>query len=378
MTLLKHLLGRAVPASLALLCACGPSGPSGIDEPRELEELRMPPPLDTTHGQRFGIDAGRNSEPPTPAPSSGAPTAFPTDWEELPSTQFRAINLRPAGDPEMECYVTVLGGDGGGNLANVNRWRGQMGLPPIDQQGLGQLEQVNFLGVPAIFVDLEGSFSGMGGAAKSGWRMLVLLASVPGQSISLKMTGPTTKIAAQVDNFFAVAEEITEAQRRPSDNPGSGQAPGQGASSTAGGGLTWDTPEGWTEGAARTMRLASFVPNAAPQIDISVTQLAGPAGGPQANFDRWRGQMGQAPLTSAEFSDLERIPALGTEALMIEIDGRFTGMGNADQQDARMLGAIVPNGSGTLFVKLTGPRDAVAAETAAFRAFLASLRRSTP
>lgn len=365
MTLQCHL-GPAVPFSLVLLAACGPSGPTGIDDPRELTERRLKPVAELSHGQRFGIE---------PVSGSGGmvPTLnLPPGWQQLEPSQFRNLNFRPAGDPELECYLTALGGDGGGQLANVNRWRGQLGLDAIGAIELGELETMNFLGVPAVYVDLEGSYAGMGEAPKDGWRMLGLLATAPGQAVSLKLTGPTEKVGAQVGNFRTLADEITRSQQESSSDP----QPSAGQSGSASG-LTWETPEGWTQGPARTMRLASFVPNASPEIDISVTQLAGNAGGPKANFDRWRAQMGQEPISEAELSDLERLGVLGEEALVIEIDGRYTGMGDADQQSARMLGAIVPNGNGTLFVKLTGPREAVAAETDAFRAFLTSLRRDS-
>ncbi len=379
MTLQRHL-GPTVPLSLVLLFACGPSGPTGIDDPRELTERRPKPVSEFNHAQRFGIESSS---------SSGArvvPTLnLPPGWQELEPSQFRNLNFRPAGDPELECFLTALGGDGGGQLANVNRWRGQMGLEAIHAIDLGELERMNFLGVPSVFVDLEGSFTGMGGAPKEGWRMLGLLATIPGQAVSLKLTGPSEKVGAQVENFRTLAAEITRTQRGSRSDPRSSSVEGAaaqspsagGGASSSSGGLSWETPESWAQGPARTMRLASFVPKASPGIDISVTQLAGNGGGHKANFDRWRGQMGQEPISQAELSDLERLEVLGEEALVIEIDGRFTGMGNADLQGARMLGAMVPNGNGTLFVKLTGPREAVEAEADAFRAFLTSLRRDS-
>lgn len=369
---LQRYLGPVVPFSFVLLAACGPSGPTGIDDPRELTERRLKPVTELSHAQRFGaepLSTGTGGAPRTPTPTLD----LPPGWEHLEPSAFRNLNFRPAGDPELECYLTVLGGDGGGQLNNVNRWRGQMSLEPLSAIELVELERVNFLGVPAVLVDLEGSFTGMGGAPKEDWRMLGLLATVPGQAVSLKLTGPSGKVGAQVGNFRDLANEITRSQQEANSGPQGSSA----QDATAPSGLAWETPEGWTQGPARTMRLASFVPKASPEVDISVTQLAGNGGGPKANFDRWRGQMGQDPISQAEISDLERIEVLGEEALVIEIDGRFTGMGNADLQSARMLGAMVPNGNGTLFVKLTGPREAVAAETDAFRAFLTSLRRDS-
>ena len=47
---------------------------------------------------------------------------------------MRLVNLRPAGDPSAECSLVVLGGDGGGLTANVNRWGDQMGLGPLSEE----------------------------------------------------------------------------------------------------------------------------------------------------------------------------------------------------------------------------------------------------
>ena len=37
------------------------------------------------------------------------------------ATQMRQGNFAIAGHPNLDCYITVLGGGGGGLLANVNR-----------------------------------------------------------------------------------------------------------------------------------------------------------------------------------------------------------------------------------------------------------------
>ena len=36
--------------------------------------------------------------------------------------------------------MTVLQGDGGGLLSNVNRWRGQLGLEPVEEGFEGHVE----------------------------------------------------------------------------------------------------------------------------------------------------------------------------------------------------------------------------------------------
>ena len=56
--------------------------------------------------------------------------------------------------------MTVLQGDGGGLLENVNRWRGQLGLEAIEEEGLqAELKPVEALGKDARVVDINGTSS---------------------------------------------------------------------------------------------------------------------------------------------------------------------------------------------------------------------------
>lgn len=56
--------------------------------------------------------------------------AVPKGWKE--SAEPRPMRLATLVTPERtEVVVTVFGGDVGGNLANINRWRAQVGLDPI-------------------------------------------------------------------------------------------------------------------------------------------------------------------------------------------------------------------------------------------------------
>ncbi|MDQ7007959.1 MAG: hypothetical protein Q9Q40_12070 [Acidobacteriota bacterium] len=57
----------------------------------------------------------------------------PAGWQETPGSSLRLVNYRiPGGGPSAECYIVILANDGGGEAANVNRWRRQLGLEPLD------------------------------------------------------------------------------------------------------------------------------------------------------------------------------------------------------------------------------------------------------
>lgn len=66
----------------------------------------------------------------------GISWTLPSGWKELPGTGMRLATFVPPHGLKTEGTVVVLPGDTSGELANANRWRGQLGLPPVDEAGL--------------------------------------------------------------------------------------------------------------------------------------------------------------------------------------------------------------------------------------------------
>src|SRR5262245_31191413 len=84
--------------------------------------------------------------PGHPDSSGGTPSLswkLPTGWEEVPAGQMRVASFRVKGDDGKLADVSVipLPGQAGSDLDNVNRWRGQVGLPPVSEQGLAKITQ---------------------------------------------------------------------------------------------------------------------------------------------------------------------------------------------------------------------------------------------
>jgi hypothetical protein len=83
------------------------------------------------------MPAGQLPAPPRPSGAGALKWVLPKGWTETPGSGMRYATLIPAGGGKVELSVVVLPGPAGGELANVNRWRGQIGLPPIDESALG-------------------------------------------------------------------------------------------------------------------------------------------------------------------------------------------------------------------------------------------------
>lgn len=85
------------------------------------------------------VSAGSAAAPARPASGAAAGElawTLPAGWRQAPGEGMRrATILIPSADGPVELSVVVLPGPAGGELANVNRWRGQLGLGPAAQAG---------------------------------------------------------------------------------------------------------------------------------------------------------------------------------------------------------------------------------------------------
>ena len=115
----------------------------------------------------------------------------PEGWVGRPSSKFRVADFRLARDERVECYVTVLGGTGGGEWANIDRWRAQMGLGPrdLDEQAI-PCRPCRCSDGAATFVELRGTYEGMGGEQVDDALLIGAIRQLQGRTVFVKMIGP--------------------------------------------------------------------------------------------------------------------------------------------------------------------------------------------
>jgi hypothetical protein len=134
-------------------------------------------------------------------------------------------------------------------------------------------------------------------------------------------------------------------------------------------GLRWNLPKGWQQGAkSGGMRYATLKPAAPGKIDVSVVVLPGPAGGELANVNRWRGQIGLAPMDEAGLASARSAVKASAGTLSVY---DFTSEGQAK---SRMVAGLLTAGGNSWFVKMVGDADAVGAARGDFMRLLESLR----
>lgn len=97
----------------------------------------------------------------------------------------------------------------------------------------------------------------------------------------------------------------------------------------------------------------------------------GQGGDAQANIARWLGQFASPPE-----SKTEEIDANGTKVTLVTATGTYNDgpmMGpKTPKENYTLLGAIVPGSDAPVFIKLTGPKDAVAKISDAFKDIIKS------
>jgi len=407
-----------MPALFAglLLAGCG-SEPARqeittVQDPLPVELQRVPD-LSTAQRMRVQPPPGQERAEETPAFHWDTPEG----WSERPTTPLRTLNFMVAGDPDAECYLTILDGDGGGLLANINRWYGQMAQDGITEEELEALDEYPLLGAPAKFVLIDGDFVGMGGGpAQEGFQIAGLANVQDGKAYFLKFTGPADIVTAELEAFKALAASIHQhspqveaSTTAPEDDglpeytplpvpdeavveekveetggygaapyapdpPEAAEAPAVDVSAddiTDPSALQWTAPEGWVAGPERMMRLVTYQ---AGESECYVTVLPGTAGGVHANINRWFNQMGQPDQPAEELDALPTIPVLGQEAPFVTITGDYTGMAAATEYGQMLLGAVVTLPEHSLFFKMTGPEDEMAGQVENFKAFCSSFR----
>lgn len=128
----------------------------------------------------------------------------PAGWTAKAPSPMRKGSYAIAGPGgEADLSVTAFPGDTGGLLANVNRWRGQVALPPLAG---GELESsLLHLDANGLHFDVV-DFVGIANGAPT--RVLGAVLSRPGETWFFKLTGPEATVAAAKADFLAFIRTV--------------------------------------------------------------------------------------------------------------------------------------------------------------------------
>jgi hypothetical protein len=299
------------------------------------------------------------------AEGPGLTWTLPAGWQAKPASGMRKATIAVGEGAELA--VTAFPGDVGGELANLNRWRSQLQVPPVAESELASaITRLEAGGLQIAVVDI------LGGPADKPTRMLGAMVPFAGATWFFKLVGPDAIVAKEKPAYLAFLQSLKVSAAAPAQAAGTAPPPAPAMADmantevikAAGPGLKWTAPAHWQSRPAAAMRKATYaVPgeNGAAG-DLSVTAFPGDVGGELANLNRWRGQLALPPLAAAEVEGaVTRLTSHGLPVTVVDFTGGPAGA------PARMLGAIVPYDGATWFFKLTGPVDLVAKEKPAFQ-----------
>lgn len=144
--------------------------------------------------------AGGDNMASTAVPTGSGTLAWtaPASWTAKPLGAMRkgSFSIKGADGAEADLSITAFPGDTGGMLANLNRWRGQVGLPPLAE---GQVDAtIEHFDGDGLHFDVA-DFAGNAGGTPT--RILGAVLSRPGETWFFKLMGPDALVAAQKDAF---------------------------------------------------------------------------------------------------------------------------------------------------------------------------------
>ncbi len=308
----------------------------------------------------------------------------PEVWEEVENTSTMRIATYKASNEQL-ITLAAFPGDVGGFLANVNRWRGQVGLDPTDEDGAHEhVEQVE--GGDILLVDIAGPEQRLLGT-------IILVGD--GQTWFVKAVGGAEaieEVKQEVIDFsltFYLRPHDHERDHGQEDQSHDNHDNHDNhdhdhdheheqeqeqvhehdhASETAIEAtpqIQWQQPEQWAvESNTSSFLIESYTSQSGARITL--TSLAGDGGGLLGNTNRWRGQVGLDPVMSL---DEQPMKDLGNGASLIDLV--------SSDKSNRMVLAVVPIEGETLFFKLSGSDSQVASEIERFAVYITSkgLRR---
>jgi hypothetical protein len=258
------------------------------------------------------------------------------------ATGFRKASfiVRDPDGRSADISVVSFPESAGGLLANVNRWRAQLKLAPVNEID----QSITSLSVDdhqIFFVDIVSDEPVLDGGLKS--RLLGGILGTAGETWFFKMSGEDKLVASQRDAFRQFLETLeigkgvtTTSTSTNAPTPPPIEAPGKVP-------LKYALPVGWQEQPLSSIRVASFEVSGqnGKEADVSVVQSA------------------------------ERIKANGHDFLVVDLVSESP---IGEQNDkVRILAAILNENDRSWFIKMTGEDQLVASQKTAFVGFLRSL-----
>ncbi|MDG2390016.1 MAG: hypothetical protein P8M30_11915 [Planctomycetaceae bacterium] len=263
---------------------------------------------------------------------------IPEGWIEKSGNQFRFATFQMgATGPDLSVSTLPSSEDEvSGAVANINRWRGQLGLADLEtEQYQSALAAENDA---EILPEEEGE--------------IVSITTPAGQAILVDFVGAMSSGGGAPFANMGGTSPRTPTPQTPPSTSSSGSA-------------KFSPPDHWKQGELNSMRKAAYVVGEGENLlDITVIPLSSQSGSLLDNVNRWRGQVQLPDWTEQELTKANKnLIGQGFTADSVKLIG----------PEETILGAIISRGDRNWFVKLKGPNDLAEQEAENFEQFVKTI-----
>jgi len=194
----------AILAGMLLLAGCSKPEVESYRVPKEKDPELPSAPAASDNSAPFAANGGGMSAAAVPT-ASGAELHWtaPASWKAKPLSAMRkgSYSIPGPGGSNADLSITAFPGDVGGELANVNRWRGQVQLPALSQADLaGAVSRLSNNGLQLTVVEAV--------SPNSGQRILGAIVPTADSTWFFKLMGPDAVVAAAKPEFMAFLRTI--------------------------------------------------------------------------------------------------------------------------------------------------------------------------
>ncbi len=213
MTMTPRFLAPLFAAAIVIAGGCNkpessapvssPPPPPAMTAPQTSQPAALPP-------GHPNIDMNAPTLPQsTMAQAENPQWTVPEGWEQGPASSIRrgSWTVKGAEGQTADIAITAFPGDVGGLLANVNRWRAQINLPPVMPDQVASLaSNIEVNGTNATVVDFVADKPPAGKTQPQ--RMVVVTVPHAGNSWFFKMTGDAPLVESQKEKLLQFVKSV--------------------------------------------------------------------------------------------------------------------------------------------------------------------------
>jgi len=175
--------------------------------PRESKVAEEAP---SAHAEHSGAEHASHSQSETVSGDDKIRWTVPESWVEQPPSSMRigSFTYGAKNGQAVDISVVALPGDAGGLLANVNRWRSQIELSPLDDAGLQKaMQKLPLADREIVMVEFVSADNLIEGTYKI--RLVAAVLLVEDTSYFFKMTGEDSAVNENGGQFIGFLETLT-------------------------------------------------------------------------------------------------------------------------------------------------------------------------